>query len=235
MNKLRLVSESRDESALRALLSSQDVGFRSDRNTVKDSDTITSRLSTLDAPKLLQSEVLNSERSSHSEAEKYEASRKTKASQVSFPRKIFLYCLQKYFLLSRPLTMGARCIVINDKREVLLIKHTYIEGWHIPGGGIDAGESAESAMQRELIEETMLQISGPLKLVGIYHCSTYSKRDHVVVFLSQEFKKIRDEQSLEIAECRFFPLDNLPVDTDKDTAAWISDALGSSEKKSLII
>ena len=128
--------------------------------------------------------------------------------------------------------MGARCVVINDQREVLLVKHRYIKGWHIPGGGIDAGESAESGVRRELIEETMLQLSDPLKLVGIYHYEPFSKRDHVVVFLSQEFTKIRGQHSFEIAECRFFPVDNLPIDTDKDTAMWISDALGSSEKKS---
>jgi len=49
------------------------------------------------------------------------------------------------------------------------------------------------------------------------------------MFLSEEFKKIQGDHSFEIAECRFFALDNLPVDTDEDTAIWISDALGSSE------
>ena len=75
----------------------------------------------------------------------------------------------------------------------------------------------------------MLQLLDPLKLVGIYHYEPFSKRDHVVVFLSQEFTQIRGERSFEIAESRFFALDNLPVDTDEDTAIWISDALGSSE------
>jgi len=35
-------------------------------------------------------------------------------------------------------------------------------------------------------------------------------------------------------KCGFFPVDNLPVDTNKDTAMWISDALGSSEKMSSV-
>ena len=53
------------------------------------------------------------------------------------------------------------------------------------------------------------------------------------MFLSEEFKKIRGDHSFEIAESRFFPLDSLPVDTDDDTANWISDALESSEQTSL--
>lgn len=116
---------------------------------------------------------------------------------------------------------------------MLLIKHTYIKGWHLPGGGIDAGESAEYGVRRELLEETMLQLLGPLKLVGIYHYEPISKRDHIVVFLSREFKKIRGDHSFEIAECCFSPVDNIPIDTDEDTITWIFDALRSSDRTSL--
>ena len=236
LDELRVASDGRDETILRGLLSSQDIGYRSDQNIVVEGSTTAERSKTSDTPELLQAGVANSDRTSAPEyvCESGKSSDKITTTQVGLAKKIFLYCLHKYFLLVRPLTMGARCVVVNDQREVLLVKHTYIQGWHIPGGGIDAGESVESGVRREIMEETMMQILGPLKLVGIYHYLPFSNRDHVVVFLSREYRKTRNERSFEIAECGFFPVDNLPVDTDKDTAMWISDALGSSEKTSSV-
>lgn len=236
LDELRVASDGRDETILRGLLSSQDIGYRSDQNIVVEGNTAAERLKTSDIPELLQAGVANSDRTSAPEyvCENGKSRDEITTTQVGLAKKIFLYCLHKYFLLVRPLTMGARCVVVNDQREVLLVKHTYIQGWHIPGGGIDAGESVESGVRREIMEETMMQILGPLKLVGIYHYLPFSNRDHVVVFLSREYRKIRNERSFEIAECGFFPVDNLPVDTDKDTAMWISDALGSSEKTSSV-
>ena len=232
MDELRVVSGNRDESTLRALLSNQHIGYKSTQNIVGNVDKTSEQSKTFDTPELSESLVVNSDKapSLGYVYKKGKSSEKIKASQLSFSKKIFFYLLHKYFLLVRPLTVGARCVVVNDQREVLLVKHTYIEGWHLPGGGIDAGESAEYGVRRELIEEAMLQILGPLKLVGIYHYQPFSNRDHVVVFLSREFKKIRGDSSFEIAECRFFLADNLPADTDKDTIKWISDALVSSEQ-----
>lgn len=231
LDELRGVSEGGDNAVLRALLSNQDIGYKADQNIIGDIAAVAERSKIFNTAQLSQPLVVNSDKNTALSYgnEKAKSGETIKAPQFNFAKKIFLYWLHKYFLLVRPLTMGARCVVINDQREVLLVKHTYIKGWHLPGGGIDAGESAESGVRRELIEETMLQLLDPLKLVGIYHYEPFSKRDHVVVFLSQEFKKIRGDHSFEIAESRFFALDNLPVDTDEDTAIWISDALGSSE------
>ena len=42
------------------------------------------------------------------------------------------------------------CIV----RQILLVKHSYIPGWHLPGGGVDHGEDIHTAAIREVYEET---------------------------------------------------------------------------------
>ncbi|MGL4810696.1 MAG: NUDIX domain-containing protein, partial [Beijerinckiaceae bacterium] len=43
--------------------------------------------------------------------------------------------------LRRGMTLGTRTVVINAQREVFLVKHSYTKGWHLPGGGVESGET----------------------------------------------------------------------------------------------
>jgi len=53
-------------------------------------------------------------------------------------------------LYTSPLSIGVRAYVEDGDGAVLLVKHTYIRGWHFPGGGVDPGETAQQAVDREL-------------------------------------------------------------------------------------
>ena len=48
-----------------------------------------------------------------------------------------------YARTRRGMTLGVRGLVTNEAGEVLLIKHTYLAGWYLPGGGVERGETAE--------------------------------------------------------------------------------------------
>jgi len=50
--------------------------------------------------------------------------------------------------LTRGKTLGVRGIVIDERGRVLLIEHTYVKGWHLPGGGVESRETAEHAAVR---------------------------------------------------------------------------------------
>ena len=65
--------------------------------------------------------------------------------------------LRLYLVFKRyrhALTLGVRAIVLDENRRVLLIKHSYVGGWHFPGGGIEPRETVGEALARELEEES---------------------------------------------------------------------------------
>jgi 8-oxo-dGTP pyrophosphatase MutT (NUDIX family) len=125
--------------------------------------------------------------------------------------------LHTYWRFSRGMTLGVRAAVI-DRNWVFLVRHTYVPGWHFPGGGIETGETALDALTRELREEAGIELAGAPILAGFYFNRSTSPRDHVVLYVVRDFRVVTEKQpDREIAEARFFPLDNLPAGTSPAT------------------
>jgi len=124
----------------------------------------------------------------------------------------------------RPLSLGTRALLIDPQDRVLLIRHSYIPGWHMPGGGVDKGESLRQAVAREVREEVGLELAGPLDLFGIYARFRHGASDHVVLFVARDWRNEPRIDGLEIVESAFFPLDALPPDlsagTQRRFAEW---------------
>ncbi len=116
-----------------------------------------------------------------------------------------------YVLIFRPITIGVRVMLIRN-REVLLVRHTYMAGWFLPGGGLKHGETFEDAARREVAEEAGAVLRN-INLVGAYSNFREGRNDHNIVFLSTEFD-VSGKHDLEIAELRFFALDALPQDVE---------------------
>jgi mutator protein MutT len=80
----------------------------------------------------------------------------------------------------------ACCIVLNEKSELLLLqRHSHKPGgglWAVPGGRIDAGETASAAAVRELEEETGIQMPH-LKLLGVHAADIPHSQVHMTSFL----------------------------------------------------
>ena len=71
-------------------------------------------------------------------------------------------------LVRRSHTLGVRAIVQKEDGSVLLVKHTYIPGWYLPGGGIEWGETFHQAEAKELMEEAGVELTGEAKFCLLY-------------------------------------------------------------------
>jgi 8-oxo-dGTP pyrophosphatase MutT (NUDIX family) len=67
-----------------------------------------------------------------------------------------------------PIAFGVTAIVDDEAGRVLLVRHSYQPGWHLPGGGVNAAEPPAEAILRELKEEVGLLESAAPELIGIF-------------------------------------------------------------------
>ena len=67
-----------------------------------------------------------------------------------------------------PVAFGVSAILDDEAGRVLLVRHSYQPGWHLPGGGVGPAEPPADAILRELKEEVGLGESAEPELVGIF-------------------------------------------------------------------
>jgi len=53
-----------------------------------------------------------------------------------------------------------RAVVLDRDDRVFLVKHSYVAGWHLPGGASRSAKTFRDALQRELAEEGRIEILG---------------------------------------------------------------------------
>src|SRR3954454_22117945 len=126
--------------------------------------------------------------------------------------------LHTYWRFSRGMTLGVRGVVLDDRNRVFLIRHTYVPGWHLPGGGVEAGETALDALRRELAEEGRIELAAEPPIYGVYLNAKASRRDHVLLYVVRNFRILEAKTpDREIAEAGFFPIARLPEGTTPAT------------------
>ena len=136
------------------------------------------------------------------------------------------HVLRAYWRLRRPRTFGVRAVVTDSAGRIALVRHSYLPGWYLPGGGVDKREGADAAIRRELREEVALDVA-ITGLVGVYHNLAQGKDDHVVVYAARipDPAALRAADPREIVEAAWFAPDALPADTSPATRRRIADAL----------
>jgi ADP-ribose pyrophosphatase YjhB (NUDIX family) len=134
---------------------------------------------------------------------------------------------QKYWRWSRALTLGVRGIVVDSEGRILLVRQTYIEGWTLPGGGVEFSETLEQALARELDEEGGVTIEGAPQLVGIYDNRASFPGDHVAIYIVRQWRRDHiPAPNFEISESAFFYPDGLPDNIVPGARRRIEEMLG---------
>ena len=108
----------------------------------------------------------------------------------------------------RPLfQVFAVAVIFDQEKRILLVKTTYnrFHPWGLPGGGLEYGESAESAIVREIYEETSLHI----KIERFLFVKSW-KPDRVGLYYLCKVIDGEFQPSDEVSELGYFSQDDLP-------------------------
>ena len=131
------------------------------------------------------------------------------------------------WLLSPKFTVGVVGLVRDERGHVLLLRHAYRPNkpWGPPGGGLKIGESLEECLQREVREETGMEVEVDALLTAAAH---FDRRLVDMIFAchprrGQNLSNFRP--NAEIAEARYFPPDRLAENMSRSQRNLIKVAL----------
>ena len=149
----------------------------------------------------------------------------TLALPIRFPTRLFL----AYARMRRGMTLGVRAAVFDAEGRVLLVRHSYVPGWYMPGGGVEVGETMQVSLERELVEETGVALTGPAELFGFYWNRGASPRDHVALYVCRAWRQAAPPpRNMEIVDSGFYPPDALPADATEATRRRLAEIAGRS-------
>ena len=110
---------------------------------------------------------------------------------------------------NRKFIVGIAALILNDRNEILLFKHTYRTDceWGFPGGYLKGREDPGAAIQREIFEEAGLEIR-IVDLLEIIRSQEMTRLE--VLFQAELVGELHFRPSHEVVEARFFGRDALP-------------------------
>ncbi|MGQ0531751.1 MAG: NUDIX domain-containing protein [Caulobacteraceae bacterium] len=133
-----------------------------------------------------------------------------------------------WWRFSRAATLGVRGVACDEAGRVLLVRHTYLAGWHLPGGGVERGETAPFAIAREMAEEAGVEAIGPPTIIALYSNHANFAGDHIALYRLGAWKACTPRVGDEIAERGFFDPAAPPEGTTKATLRRFGELFGGA-------
>jgi len=132
--------------------------------------------------------------------------------------------------MSRGTTLGVRGVAVNAAGHVLLVKHTYLHGWWLPGGGVERGQNCEAALICEMHEEAGVIVEGHPTLISVHANERFFRGDHVLVYRIDRFTLTDRTSHGEIAAVGWFDPEDLPDDTHRATRDRLGEIFGGAAR-----
>jgi ADP-ribose pyrophosphatase YjhB (NUDIX family) len=133
-----------------------------------------------------------------------------------------------WWRFSRAATLGVRGVACNEAGHVLLVKHTYLAGWHLPGGGVERGETAPFAISREMAEEGGVEATEEPTIFALYSNHVNFAGDHIALYRFGKWKECAPRFGNEIAERGFFSPEAPPPGTTKATLRRLAEVFAGA-------
>jgi len=140
--------------------------------------------------------------------------------------RLLVWLFHRVFILKRGMTLGVRAACFDREGRIFLVRHTYVPGWYLPGGGVERHETVLQALEKELREEGNLVMTAKPSLFHVYYNRRISKRDHVLLYRVEVEQTAPRKADREIAESGFFDLEALPADTTTATLNRVRELKG---------
>jgi 8-oxo-dGTP diphosphatase len=118
-------------------------------------------------------------------------------------------------------TIGAFAIIYDDRGRVLMCHRRDMDLWNLPGGGLESGELPTEAVLREVKEETGLEVVVD-SLVGVYG---KADKDELVFAFLCSVTGGELSATTEASECRYFEIEQIPLNTVPKHVERIQDSL----------
>ena len=134
--------------------------------------------------------------------------------------------LHLYRQVAHGVTLGVRGMVIDDAGRVFLVKHSYIAGWYLPGGGVEVEKRSRPHWRGSCGRRATSSL--PIRRISsaVYLNRRVSRRDHVALYVVRSFHQSAEPlPNREIVAHGFFLPDLLPDDTTLSTRARITEVL----------
>lgn len=147
--------------------------------------------------------------------------------RVRFERPITAM-FRLWWRVQRPMTLGVRGVACDEHGRVLLVRHSYLAGWHLPGGGVERGEHAPAAIAREMAEEGGVEAIETPRLFALYSNHANYANDHIALYRIDLWRPCEPLKSQEIAERGFFDPAAPPPDTTKATLRRLEEVFGGA-------
>lgn len=124
-------------------------------------------------------------------------------------------------------------VIQNAEGKILLVRKNYGTcDWTCPGGFMEAGETPEEAMRREVKEESNCSITN----IVFKHVYGIAQRSDVILTFIAEINEILQwTKNDEISDCSFFDMKNPPQPMTKETMRKIEDALSKKDSQLFVL